>query len=56
MSLSEFLHMDGYAMYVWPAFVVTFVVLAANVATARRREAAVIDRLRRRRRVLGGDA
>lgn len=30
-ALREFLHMGGYAFYVWSAYAVTFVVLGANV-------------------------
>ena len=32
----RFLQMGGYAMYVWPAFALTFVVLALNIVWARR--------------------
>jgi heme exporter protein D len=42
MSLQEFLHMDGYAFYVWSAYAVVGVVLAANL----------IYPLRRRRQLL----
>ena len=49
MGVSEFLSMGGYAVYVWPAFLVTAAVMAGNVYAARRREAAVFERLRRRR-------
>ncbi len=31
MSLSEFLHMGGYAFYVWTSYALTAVVLIANV-------------------------
>jgi len=30
-ALREFLHMGGYAFYVWSAYAVTLVVLGANV-------------------------
>lgn len=30
-SLSEFLHMGGYAKYVWSAYGIVFAVLIANV-------------------------
>lgn len=30
MSLSEFFHMGGYAVYVWSSFGLTFVVLLLN--------------------------
>ena len=39
-SLQEFLHMGGYAFYVWSAYAVVFVVLVLNVIApiARNRE------------------
>lgn len=37
MSFSEFLSMSGYGEYVWSAYGFALVVLAANVAGARRR-------------------
>ena len=49
MDLMTFLQMGGYARFVWPAFLITAVVLYANVVWARRREAAVLADLRRRR-------
>ena len=30
--MSEFFHMGGYAAYVWPSYVLAFVVLLANLA------------------------
>ncbi len=30
-SLHQFLHMGGYAAYVWPAYAITFFVLIVNV-------------------------
>jgi len=47
--MKEFLDMGGYAVFVWPAFLITALVLGANVVAARRREAAVLADLRRRR-------
>jgi heme exporter protein D len=49
MSFSEFLHMGGYAVYVWSAYAVATVVLAGNV---------IIPIIRRRRllRELGDQA
>jgi len=49
MDLMTFLQMGGYARFVWPAFLITALVLYANVVWARRREAAVLADLRRRR-------
>jgi len=34
-DLQSFLHMGGYAMYVWPAYAITFVLLIANIIAAR---------------------
>ena len=48
-SLMEFLRMGGYARFVWPAFLITAVVLYANVLWARRRQTAVLAEMRRRR-------
>ena len=47
--MKEFLDMGGYAAFVWPAFLITAFVLGANIVAARRREAAVLAQLRRRR-------
>jgi heme exporter protein CcmD len=48
MSLREFLHMSGYAGFVWTAYGLTAVVLFANWWTARRSEAEQIESARRR--------
>jgi heme exporter protein CcmD len=45
----EFLRMGGYAVFVWPAFAITAVVMIANLIAARRREAEALIVLRRRR-------
>jgi heme exporter protein D len=49
LDMKEFLDMGGYAAFVWPAFLITAVVLTANLVAARRREDAVLADLRRRR-------
>lgn len=49
MDLMEFLNMGGYARFVWPAFLITAFVMAANVYAARRHEREVLADLRRRR-------
>lgn len=36
MSLSEFVHMGGYAAFVWPAYGLVFAMLAYNIWSARR--------------------
>ena len=35
MSLIEFLNMGGYAIFVWPAYLITAVVLIANLLLPR---------------------
>lgn len=34
--MRDFLEMGGYAAYVWPAYAITFAVIALNVVWARR--------------------
>ena len=48
MSLSEFLHMGGYAVYVWPCYGLTLAVLIMNGVLGRRRHAEAIAAARRR--------
>jgi len=36
--VTEFLHMGGYAVYVWPAYAITAIVLILNWWSARRLE------------------
>jgi heme exporter protein D len=45
--MMQFLEMGGYAAYVWPAYGITLATLLVNVWWARRRNAAVFDRVRR---------
>jgi len=47
--MSEFLAMDGYAIFLWPAYAVTLLALVANIVIARRAHAAA--RLEARRRL-----
>lgn len=46
--MMEFLAMGGYAGYVWSAFGLTALVMAANLVLARRRHMAMLERLGRR--------
>jgi heme exporter protein CcmD len=48
MSLREFLHMSGYAGYVWTAYGLTAAVLLLNWVSARRSEAEQIASAQRR--------
>jgi len=46
--MSEFLHMGGYAAFVWPCMALAAVVLGWNVLAARRLHALARDRALRR--------
>lgn len=51
MSLTEFLHMGGYAFYVWTSYGLALVVLIANlVAPMRHRSKLLADFARKHRR------
>jgi len=50
--MSDFLHMGGYAVFVWPCFALTAVVLGWNVLAARRLHARA--RARAAQRASGG--
>lgn len=53
-ELEAFLHMGGYARFVWPAYGLTLAVLVLNAALPLWRERALRRRLARRHR-RGGD-
>ena len=46
--MSDLLHMGGYGAFVWPCFALAAVVLAWNIAAARRLHANARERARRR--------
>jgi heme exporter protein D len=48
MNLDEFLHMGGYARFVWPSYLLGLVVLCGNVWAALRMHAAARTRALRR--------
>jgi heme exporter protein D len=48
MSWAEFLHMGGYAFYVWTSFGLALIVLSGNVLYAVKRKKKVIQQLKRR--------
>jgi len=48
MSWAEFLHMGGYAFYVWTSFGLALIVLSGNVLYAVKRKQKVIQQLKRR--------
>ncbi len=45
--MSEFFAMGGYAMYVWPSFALTAIVMLANVYATLSQRKKVISRLKR---------
>jgi heme exporter protein D len=47
-ELAEFFDMGGYAAYVWPSYVLTFVVVVLNIVWARRLLAKSREDARRR--------
>jgi heme exporter protein CcmD len=51
--LRTFLHMGGYAFYVWPAYGLSLIILVLNVIWSRRCEQQFFRMLRRRRRITG---
>ena len=52
-SLQSFLHMGGYAIYVWPAYVLTFIVLILNVILPLKREGLFFRTLAERKKRQG---
>jgi heme exporter protein D len=54
-SWSDFIAMGGYGGYVWSAYAVTFVFLAAEVVLVARRRRAALDLLSRYRESTRGE-
>jgi heme exporter protein CcmD len=54
--MSEFFAMGGYAWFLWPAYLVTFVALIANVILARSAHAAARREAERRLQIEEGEA
>ncbi len=50
-GVAEFLHMGGYAQFVWPAYGIAFVVLLANLVSALSQARAVRRDLARKLRL-----
>jgi len=46
--MAEFLHMGGYAQFVWPSYVLTFLIIALNIWGAVRMHAQARDKALRR--------
>jgi len=55
-SLSDFLAMGGYALYVWGSYGVAALLIAIELAALRARRMKAIDELRRARAAAGGSA
>jgi heme exporter protein D len=53
-SWSDFVAMGGYGLYVWGSYVVTFALIALELAAVRRRGRAARDDARRLRAAEGG--
>jgi heme exporter protein CcmD len=47
-ALSDFFDMGGYAVYLWPSYILTFTVVVLNVVWARRLLARAREEARRR--------
>ncbi len=52
-SLSDFLAMGGYALYVWGSYGMTALVVAIELAALRARRMRAMDELRRARSAMG---
>jgi heme exporter protein D len=55
-GVSEFFDMGGYAWYVWPSYVLTFIVVVLNIVWARRLLAKSREEARRRLAMRAGGA
>jgi heme exporter protein D len=53
-SWSDFAAMGGYGFYVWGSYLVTFALMAFEVAALRHRRRAALDNARRVRAAEGG--
>ena len=53
--MSTFLHMGGYAAYVWPSYGLTFGIIILNIVWARRLLAKSRAEARRRLTMRGGE-
>jgi heme exporter protein CcmD len=56
MNLDELFAMGGYAKYVWPAYLLTAIVLIVNIVIARRSLQAQVESARRRLSLVREDA
>jgi heme exporter protein D len=52
-SVSDFLAMGGYALYVWGSYGMTALIVAVELAALRARRVRAMDELRRARAAMG---
>ena len=52
----EFLNMDGYGIYVWPAYLIVAIVLIVNLIAPLRRHRKLLDEISTRKNRNGTDA
>jgi heme exporter protein D len=50
MNLTEFLHMGGYAFYVWTSYGIAFLVLLANILAPARQHRKLLSEIARKLR------
>jgi heme exporter protein D len=46
MSIADFLHMGGYALYVWSSYGLALLVLGGNLIAARRKRSKLLREIR----------
>ena len=51
----EFLNMDGYGVYVWPAYLIVAIVLIVNLIIPLRHHRMLLDKISRRKNRNGTD-
>ena len=54
--MMEFLNMDGYGIYVWPAYLIVAIVLIVNLIVPLRRHQKLLDEISTRKNRNGTDA
>ena len=54
--MTEFLNMGGYALYVWPAYLIVAIVLIVNLIAPLRRHRKLLDEISTRKNRNGTDA
>ena len=54
--MTEFLNMGGYALYVWPAYLIVAIVLILNIVEPLRRHRRLLSKMSRHKNPNGPDA